>query len=66
MERITAAIKYVLRTNNIDEEFKCYFAKSKDTTIKTDENKLTVENSNFKEIVEIESGEVSEFIYEGD
>ena len=66
MERITAAIKYVLRTNDIDEEFKCYFAKAKDTTIKTAENKLTVENGNFKEIVEIKSDEVSEFVYEDD
>ena len=66
MERITAAIKYVLRTNNIDDEFKCYFAKSKYTNIKTDENKLTVENGNFKEIIEIKSDEVSEFVYEDD
>lgn len=66
MERITAAIKYVLRTNDISEEFKCYFAKSKDTTIKTDENKLTIENGNFKELVEIKSDEVSGFVYEDD
>ena len=55
-----------MRTNDIDEEFKCYFAKAKDTTIKTAENKLTVENGNFKEIVEIKSDEVSEFVYEDD
>ena len=64
MERIVAAISYVLKTDNIDEDFKCYFAKTNDTSIKIDENKLTVENENLKEIVEIKSDEVSDFVYE--
>ena len=64
MERIAAAIRYVLKTDNIDEEFKCYFAKSNDTSIKIDENKLTVENENLKEMLEIKSDEVSDFVYE--
>ena len=64
MERIVAAISYVLKTVNIDEDFKCYFAKTNDTSIKIDENKLTVENENLKEIVEIKSDEVSDFVYE--
>ena len=64
MERIAAAIRYVLKTDNIDEDFKCYFAKSNDTSIKIDENKLTVENENLKEMLEIKSDEVSDFVYE--
>ena len=64
MERIVAAISYVLKTDNIDEDFKCYFAKTNDTSIKIDENKLTVENENLKEIVEIKSDEISDFVYE--
>lgn len=64
MERIAAAIRYVLKTDNIDEDFKCYFAKSNDTSIKIDENKLTVENENLKELLEIKSDEVSDFVYE--
>lgn len=64
MERIVAAISYVLKTDNIDEDFKCYFAKTNDTSIRIDENKLTVENENLKEIVEIKSDEVSDFVYE--
>lgn len=64
MERITAAIKYVLRTDNVNEKFKCYFAKSNDTNIESDESKLTVENKNPKDIVEIKSDEVSNFFYE--
>ena len=64
MERIVAAISYVLKTDNIDEDFKCYFAKTNDTSIRIDENKLTVENENLKEIVEIKSDEISDFVYE--
>lgn len=64
MERIAAAIRYVLKTDNIDEDFKCYFAKSNDTYIRIDENKLMVENENLKEILEIKSDEVSDFVYE--
>lgn len=64
MERIAAAIRYVLKTDNIDEDFKCYFAKSSDTCIRIDKSKLTVENENLKEILEIKSDEVSDFVYE--
>ena len=64
MERIAAAIRYVLKTDNIDEDFKCYFAKSNDTSIRIDENKLAIENENLKEILEIKSDEVSDFVYE--
>ena len=67
MERVASAIQYVLKTDGIDIDFKCYFAKSSDTDLKLSENKeLKIKNKNFGEVLEVKSNEVHKFVYEDD